>query len=348
MGQKEKDSFLFTHAVILDLDGQPVDMHTAVDSLELKPTIAHYTPSNQPGDIRFRFIYLFEDKLNIEEYNILYKYICESVKLKVDERVCNQYYNGCYQCEIILNEDKVYTMDQFSMVLGSVHQQIYNTYTNNIVDGGQSKSEFNNDYYQVRYQNATSGIMHDSGDERYCVLGDDYFTIDRKWITDESGKRTVGKWQPGSSRKKRLYNTALILKYNDMHSGNVPDRDWLTWCLWNEYRNYYVTHPDIDYKWLSTLSADVIKSENIPDRQEHPSFKVKPGEWNKRSMAKRVDRELRKGYTDNDILELYDPSLSLRKNAECMNDYGYKISKSALSNLLKRNGLETDTRKCPS
>lgn len=328
MKEKEKDNFIFTHAIILDLDHQDIDMHSAAETVPLRPTIAHYTPSNGPDDIRFRFIYLFKERLNIQEYNTLYRYICDFIGLDVDERVCNQYYNGCWLCDIILNEDMIYSREQFSVLEG-----IDDTIPEYVPMAD----------YQERYRNATAGILHDSGDDRYWIIGDDYYTIDRHWITGNDGKRTVAKWQTNSSRKKRLYNTALILKYNDIHNGNKPDRNWLAWSLWREYTTFYEKHPDIDYRWISTLSNDVINSDNLPDKQEHSSFKVKPGVGNKRSMARKIDWEKRKGFTDKDILSVYDPSLSLRNNIKIMNELNYKISVESLRRLLKRNGLSTDT-----
>lgn len=343
MKEKTKPNFLFTNAVIIDIDDSEYrcTMDDVLEGLEYKPTIVHTTPSNGTDGWRYRLIYLFNDNLPLQDYTLLYDHICESIgrtsglDAGIDRRGEAQYYNGCLDCMIIVNEDAVYSREQFPHVIQVSIPQV--EYTVTVTD---------NDYWN-RYTTATAGVMYESGDDRYWLLKDDHYTIDRRWVSTEDGRRTVGKWQPGSSRKKRLYATALILKYNDIHNGNEPDSDWLAWSLWQEYSRFYEQHPGIDYKWITTLANDVVNSDRQPDKQEHPSFKVKPGTGNRRSTAKQVDWERRKGYSDQDILAVYDPSLSLRNNIKIMNELNYKISVESLRRLLKRNNLPTDTTTKP-
>ena len=72
---RKNENFLYTSIIPIDVDDCPKSLEETLDGLEKKPTIAYYTASNlkEEGSYRFRFIYVFDERIDRCNYTPLVK-----------------------------------------------------------------------------------------------------------------------------------------------------------------------------------------------------------------------------------------------------------------------------------
>lgn len=73
---RSNNNFLYTYVVNIDIDDSDIPINEFVDGLMQKPTYAYTTCSNGIKGFRFRLIYVFNQKLDTDNYKSAYQEIC--------------------------------------------------------------------------------------------------------------------------------------------------------------------------------------------------------------------------------------------------------------------------------
>lgn len=79
-----KKAFMYTNVIPVDIDESNITMEEALTKINitnsmLYPSIAYETFSNEPGNPRFRFLYIFPEKVKVRSYKRIYKEITDEL-----------------------------------------------------------------------------------------------------------------------------------------------------------------------------------------------------------------------------------------------------------------------------
>ncbi len=188
--------------------------------------------------------------------------------------------------------------------------------------------------YLFEYQSSLSSPLTLSEDGRYWIYPDDYQDVKRQWTKNSDGKRCIRKWQIGSGRRKRMYITAQLMKFNK------PDitREGLIYNLVRE-RYYYYDNSDnhLNNKFLIQVADSALKNEILLAPCKHPKYSVNKEYAATMGMsANTVKNQIRKELKEEEIMSMYDFGLSVKENLAIMNEKGIKVGKSYLYNMKKK------------
>lgn len=188
--------------------------------------------------------------------------------------------------------------------------------------------------YHKRYMQSLSTPLILSKDGKYFLYPDDYQEIKRNWGYDETGKRCVRPWLGGSGRRKRLYVTAQIMKFN------VPDisREELIYNLVVE-RYYYYDNSDkkLSNSELKRIVDNALAIDFNLSPCKHPAFKVNPEYCIANDInGNQAKNMIRSKLKESQILAHYDFSMSVQDNLRMLKDKGIKVCRSYLFKLKKK------------
>lgn len=188
--------------------------------------------------------------------------------------------------------------------------------------------------YMEVYHYSLSSQLQLSEDGRYWIYPDDYQEVKRNWKRDSNGKRSVHKWQIGSGRKKRMYVTAQIMRFN------IPDitKEELIYNLVCERFYYYQnTDNNLNNKTLIHIVDSVLEHDFELSPCKHPKFSVNKDYWCKGNMTSNQAKNIiRKEIKEAQVLSLYNFNLSVKENLQILKDNGIKAGKSYLYALKKK------------
>ncbi len=188
--------------------------------------------------------------------------------------------------------------------------------------------------YYKRYIQSLSTPLILSKDEKYFLYPDDYQGIKRNWGYDEVGKRCVRPWLSGSGRRKRLFVTAQIMKFN------VPDisKEELIYNLVVERYHYYDnSDKKLNNDELKRIADNALSVDFNLVPCKHPAFKVNPEYCIANGInANQAKNMIRSELKESQILAHYDFSMSVPDNLQMMKDKGIKVSRSYLFKFKKK------------
>lgn len=199
-----------------------------------------------------------------------------------------------------------------------------------------SPTKFIESYSRTYYDNYTQSLATArtlSDDGRYWVYPDDYVEVKRNWKVID-GKRQVVKWKDGNGRRKKLYVTAQIMKFN------LPSisKEQLVFNLVYE-RFYYFDNSDnvLNNKTLIRIADNALENDFELSPCKHPKFSVNKDYWLRGDMTSNAAKNIiRKELKQKEVLSVYDFGLSVKENLKILKEKGMKVSRSYLFNLVKK------------
>ena len=370
MNHKHAKDFRYSFFVSIDIDHVQVDMNSMIDGLKYKPTFAYTSCSNgEKGEYSYRLIYCFFEKLEgIDEYYSFVYAILESNGLSIEDidqrsREAERYYNGngCGNIELYI-DNIIYNKEDYKDYYKQYHREIkgksinenhtYNTTHNIHLNDTFDNEQFGKDYWNMKmedilekYIRVYPNLEHTpleipDDDTPYIIYPIGYIEIRRWWRKRLNGMPI--KIKDGEGRRRKLFINGIIRR---LINPNITF-DNLLYNLLYELVNY-VSNYDADNvigkKEIYYIAQDVMKKdmanyENM--RGSHKQFMVNPNFCAKYNLTKNEVKSMAaKLIRYNHIGELYDCSLTDKKNLEIMKENGLVISPITLKRWRKDNGI---------
>lgn len=225
-----------------DIDKVNISMNDLYDKLNVKPSICYTTPSNEKEDGKYcyRLIYVLDKPINdIERFKFYYisfsQYLGISDLIDKKAKDCTRYFNGSYQCDLIINEDSIIDLTKYNL-----DKCCKNESTNNITENTERGAilvddsflqqtvdrnfinDFNSLSYRDFYENCyLSGkyisqehtLVEDDGSKPIIELGDDFIEIIRRFkLVEFRGKKIPVryKFKDGEGRRNKLWNNGML------------------------------------------------------------------------------------------------------------------------------------------
>lgn len=372
MGEKTDKNFDYSSFISLDIDHSKTDMNTLIENIKFRPTVAYTSCSNGlDGEYSYRLIYCFTDKLTSnEEYSNYVYTVLNANEISIDEidkrsLKASQYYNGngCGNIETNVS-DIVYSKNDFIDYYKDYSINKINNKSINInhiqppptimsyVDTFENK-QFENDFWSMRMEDILSkyveiypNLEHSElpkvdDDTPYILLPKDYIEIRRWWRIKNNGSAI--KIKDGQQRRYKLFMNGIIRR---LINPNITFDNLLYNMLYELV--YYISNFDaeniIGKKEIyniarSVMKKDIAQYEGLKGTKR--VFIVNPNYCIKHGISKKKARAIASYALGNGdrIGELYDCSLTDKKNVEVMKQYGLDISLSSLKRWRVKNGI---------
>ena len=370
MSDKTDRNFNYSSFVSLDIDHTDVDMNTMVDGLSYKPTLSYTSCSNGlDGKFSYRLIYCFADKINgTSEYSNYVSTLLEANQISIDDidkrsLKASQYYNGngCGNIDIKVSNiiyNKIDFIDYY---------KDYNTINNNesinltnntthptIISYNDTfeNKQFEDDYWNMRmedvlvkYLDVYPNIEHTplpivDDDTPFIKFPSDYVEIKRFWKVRNDGRAV--KIEDGYHRRKNLFINGVIrrlinpsISFDNLVYNLLFE---LVNYISNYNAEYVIDKKDIFHIARSVMQADLTRGEGLKGTDRR--FMVNPKYCEKYGLNKKQVRNMACKMLNNESIgELYDCSLTDKKNLEVMKSHGLDVSLITLKRWRKENGI---------
>lgn len=337
----------------------------ALKKVKTIPTIAYETYSNSFDNNSFRFLYIFNDR--IESKEITNGYIREinniignelGIRIDANAMKVSQYFNGNNNQKVITN-NITYSKDDFTITNNlSKVQTKNNKEQENIIHLDctfDNDSNFIKDFWTIsyiellnKYANVFKDIQHSElptvdDDTPIINIPNDFREIRRYWYMveyDDGTKRDcLRKISDRNGRRKMLFLNGMIrrLIWNDIPMEN------LIYNLVFEFIHYMVndgnkiTKHEIFgiAKRIMQASLEAYDSLGKTSRK----YMVNPMYCIKYNLSKRAVLNKSRGIDYDEVASMYDCSKSDKENIEVMKEFGVKISIRSLKNWRKKNNI---------
>ncbi len=360
--QKTAKNFSYTHIVVFDFDKTEVSPKQFYTTASRTPSFLYTSYSHSPNTYKYHALYFFKEKIKSqEEYAATYDRILLSIQNTFPEitadsslRNVSQLTNGSfclgqYYEEYKEKEVVVYSINDFQKHdCGGNKEDVREgcSFTDNKNERKKNilfiNEQFRQDLFSMsihgfiakysaiyEYRDA-SRLKYENG---YALTGDNYIKIQRPWHNLGNGKKSPITYK--GSRHRTLFLRGLLFKQifpNITH-------EHLVYCLMYELRHYIDnSEPQISPKDIINIATSCINTDYTLEGKNIPKFRI-DREWcNQNGVNPRsFQQHIRKILKDAEIGELYDASLSIRKNKEIMEKAGLKVSVGRLSKFVKEN-----------
>ncbi len=188
--------------------------------------------------------------------------------------------------------------------------------------------------YMKRYMLSLSTSLTLSEDKKYWIYPEDYKEVRRNWRKNKEGKMSVQKWEIGSDRKKRLYMTAQIMKFN------LPDitKEELVFNLLYERCRYYINSDHkITNQIIVETAESALKYKYSLKPIKHPKYSINKDYWNSLGISSNTAKNIiRKELKEKQVLQYYNFDLGIKENLEILKSNGIKVGKSYLYEFKKK------------
>lgn len=363
---KTNANYQYTQVIAVDIDHSPLTFEEALKKVKTIPTIAYETFSNSLDNNSYRFLYIFDER--IEGKELTKKYIIgvnskieEELSIKIDANAMkvSQYFNGNNNQKVITN-NVTYSKNDFKIECNDIKVSTKtNKRTNNIIhldDTFGNVSNFINDFWSIsyiklldKYANAFNDIQHTDlpsvdDDTPIINIPNGFREIRRYWYIAESDDGTrrdcLRKLKDGDNRRKTLFLNGMIrrLIWNDISMEN------LIYNLVFEFIHYMINDGNkITKKEIFGIAQRIMKADlNDYDNlgKTTRKYMVNPMYCMKYNLSKRaVLNKLRSKIDYNEVASLYDCSISDKENIEVMKEFGINISIISLKRWRKKNNI---------
>lgn len=366
ISDKRDSNYQYTQVIAVDIDHSPLTFDEALKKVKTIPTIAYETYSNSFDNNSFRFLYIFNDR--IESKEITKGYIREinniignelGIRIDANAMKVSQYFNGNNNQKVITN-NITYSKDDFKIEYNDIKVQTKNNREQeNIIHLDctfDNDSNFIKDFWTIsyiellnKYANVFKDIQHTylpsvDDDTPIINIPNDFREIRRYWYMVEYDDGTkmdcLRKISDGNGRRKMLFLNGMIrrLIWNDISMEN------LIYNLVFEFIHYMVndgnkiTKHEIFGIAQRIMKADLNDYDNLGKTTR--KYMVNPMYCIKYNLSKRaVLNKLRSKIDYNEVASLYDCSISDKDNIEVMKEFGIEISIRSLKNWRKRNNI---------
>ena len=365
------ERFISTPMVMFDMDGcVDCSLVTLLDSLKYKPTVSYTTFShNKEGKgNRYRLLYLFEDPItDTRLYKGIYKEIKSSFDFELDDNCgsnpCQAVFGSGSDCEVVVTENS-YSVNDFNLILEKgLSNSIKKEKRNNIeIESLFRNEEYKYDFYHLSYAELLDKHRYVypffeqtplpvvSDDCPYIILPENYISIRRYWlcekVEDEYGEEKwryakIRKIKDGEQRRKKLFLNGILRRKM------IPDItfEYLLYCLIFELYYFYENSKDTIKKLdILNIARNVMMVDIANysfEQTDKRQFVINEAYCRKYNVSKKEARNLSKKLINYEkIGELYDPTLTDKKNIELFKQYGLSISSKTLQRFRGEMGLK--------
>lgn len=364
MSQKKDSNFAYTQVISVDVDKTTTPLNQALEMLHTTPTVAYNTFSNGNNDLYcYRFVYVFQEPIESIKQAKLYtlalnQIVSEELNIKTDANACkvSQYFNGTNDSNVFVS-DCVYELSDFNIDNINGQSKSYKEEHHNmnldvhfekdttlIKDFWNLKlTEFLYKYDSIMPNIQNSKIDIPSEDEPFISIPSDYREIKRYWylLVDEKGHKLdyIRKIRDGEGRRKKLFINGIIRR---LINPKITFENMLHNITW-EFVTYMINDGNkITKAILFSIVQDIMKTDMTRYSELGKTTRkwmVNPYFASKHNMSKREVINKFKLNKKQFIGELYDCSLSDKKNVEKMKEYGLKLSTKTLQRWRKENNI---------
>lgn len=236
---KNKSNWKETWFIGYDIDHHNETMNEVYDKLIVKPSIAYETPSNKNNDYCFRLIYVLNKPINdIEKFNNTY--ISFSYYLGINEIIdnhakdCTRYFNGSYQCKIIVNKESIIDLSKYSLKEYSENCRPYNKKKNELYyvvcekqNGIKCDETIKRDFYKLDYidfyekymnkfPNRERTYIEHTEDDPIIYIPKGYLEIIRTFAVNKTDKGVDYHqiiWKDGQNRGKKILCNMTLRRF---------------------------------------------------------------------------------------------------------------------------------------
>ena len=375
MSQKKDSNFAYTQVISVDVDKTTISLNEALKMLKTTPTVAYNTFSNGHNDLYcYRFIYVFQEPIESIKQAKLYtlclnEIVSEELHVKTDSNACkvSQYFNGTNDSNVFVS-NCIYELDDFNIddinldnINKSINPKSYkeNTTISTWSDTFENDTTLIKDFWRLnltdflnKYDSLIPNIQNSkidiqSEDEPFISIPSDYREIKRYWylLTDDKGHKLdyIRKIKDGEGRRKKLFINGIIRR---LINPSITFENMLHNIVW-EFVTYMINDGNkITKSILFSIVKDIMKTDMTRYSELGKTTRkwmVNPYFALKHNMSKReVINKFKISKNNNKkqfIGELYDCSLSDKKNIEKMKEYGLDISLITLKRWRKENNI---------
>ena len=370
MSQKKDSNFAYTQVISVDVDKTTTPLNEALERLKTTPTVAYNTFSNGHNDLYcYRFVYVFEEPIESIKQAKLYtialnEIVSEELNIKTDANACkvSQYFNGTNDSNVFVS-DCIYELDDFNIddINKSINPKSYkeNTTISTWSDTFKNDTTLVKDFWNLnltdflnKYDSLIPNIQNSkidiqSEDEPFISIPSDYREIKRYWylLVDDKGHKLdyIRKIKDGEGRRKKLFINGIIRR---LINPSITFENMLHNIVW-EFVTYMINDGNkITKAILFSIVQDIMKTDMTRYSELGKTTRkwmVNPYFALKHNMSKReVINKFKLNKNNNKkqfIGELYDCSLSDKKNIEKMKEYGLEISLITLKRWRKENNI---------
>ena len=370
MSQKKDSNFAYTQVISVDIDKTTTPLNQALEMLHTTPTVAYNTFSNGNNDLYcYRFVYIFQEPIESIKDAKLYtlslnQIVSEELNIKTDANACkvSQYFNGTNDTNVFVS-DCVYELSDFNIDDIKVQYQKQEKEHNNInlELHFEKNTTFEKDYWSnemsfsklcYKYDSIMPNIQNSkidipSADEPFISIPSDYREIHRYWylLVDEKDRKTdcIKKIGDGMGRRHKLFINGIIRR---LINPSITFDNLLHNLVW-EFITYmynngnHITKLDIWNIAKNVMNTDLTRYSELGKTTR--KWMVNPYFASKHNMSKReVINKFKISKNNNKkqfIGELYDCSLTDKKNIEKMKEYGLEVSLRTLKTWRKENNI---------
>lgn len=363
--ERRKTNFRQTSFVPFDFDDCPDCFDQAYNETELVPTFAYTTPNDGKKGNRFRFVYILSQPIeSIAEYKAIYSSIAARLGLDTDNTLSSGVQNIGGMSSTGRLKVSYYIYDKEDFLDKTNYNFDKNIYSNSAIKNNNRKKRKNGiilncgfekdlnelDFKQflMKYRNeyeyfASTPLTFNNG---YALIPDNYYEIKRKWVNETfetstgiKDTRSVYRLKDGNGRRDKMFVQCLIRRKIK------PDitLEELVFNLACE-RQWYFNNDDnqLNNKELIRLATNAMNVEDItiPPTATGKKFIVDKAYWAEREInANQAKQMIKKMIKNEEIGNLYDPSLTDKENLAIFKQYNVKCSERTLTTWKKENGL---------
>lgn len=362
---KKDSNYKYTQIISVDIDHSTMTFEEALKKLKTIPTIAYETYSNSLDNNSYRFLYIFNERIEGKELTKNYiltinSKIEKELSIKIDANAMkvSQYFNGNNNQKVITN-NVTYSKNDFKIEYNNIKVQTKNNRDkDNIIHLDctfDNESNFIKDFWTIsyiklldKYANVFKDIQHTDlpsvdDDTPIINIPNDFREIRRYfYMVDENGimKDCLRKLKDGENRRKTLFLNGMIrrLIWNNISMEN------LIYNLVFEFIHYMIndgnkiTKKEIFGIAQRIMKADLNEYDNLGKTTR--KYMVNPMYCIKYNLSKRAVLNKSRSKIDyNEVASLYDCSISDKENIEVMKEFGIEISIRSLKNWRKKNNI---------
>lgn len=359
-----KNHYIGSYTVNIDLDDQDMPMEEKLEQIELLPTLAYKTFSNDDykGKYRYRFIYVFDNIiLGESNYEKIFNEICGINCFDYDKnaKVGYKLFHGT---------------DKEVLITGKTYKLCDFKYHFNCDDCGLCKpvtttsyqfenKEFEKDFYKMpfadiveKYKGIYRNIQQSQlpfadADTPVIELPDDFFEIVRPWKKGME-KNEIVRIKNHCHRRIKLYNNLVIrrlitptLTFDELLYNLCFE---MAYFIDNSDRTDLITRQQLIGIAENAMCANTSKFNYIKPRKSMVNVKYmikynksKEEVRNKHNGQKNAQNNTKIKKNNSEVINrFYNPNFTTEENIGYIEDItGIKFSRATIQNWKKENGL---------
>lgn len=359
-----KNNYIGSYTVNIDLDEQDMPMEEKLEQIELLPTLAYRTFSNDDskGKYRYRFIYVFDNIIIGESnYEKIFNEICNINQFNYDRNARVGYKLMCGTDKAVLITGKTYKLCDFKCILNCDDCGLCKPVTTSSCQF--ENKEFENDFakmpfadivekYKGIYRNIQqSQLPYADANTPVIELPDDFFEIVRPWKKGME-KNEIVRIKNHCHRRIKLYNNLVIrrlitptLTFDELLYNLCFE---MAYFIDNSDRTDLITRKQLIGIAENAFIADTSKFNYIKPRKSIVNYRytAKYGLSNKQVRSRyngqknaQNNTQIKKNNSEI-INRFYNPNLTIAENIDYIEDMtGIKFSRATIQNWKKENGL---------